>query len=120
MIVYINEDSKGKILLAQSSDINAKSFDVSVGLYNELKKDIFFYKIENGEIVFDGNLAGIFPFHSVEQKIESLKQQLSSSDYKIIKCFEAQLIGGEQPYDIVALHSERQKIRDEIKSLENE
>ena len=55
---------------------------------------------------------------SVEEQIAALKAELSSTDYKIIKCSEAQLVGEEMPYDITTLHAERQAIRDQINILE--
>lgn len=60
------------------------------------------------------------PEPSVEDQIASLKAQLSSTDYKIIKCSEAQLLGEELPYDIASLHTERQALRDKINELEAE
>lgn len=54
--------------------------------------------------------------NSVE--IEQLKAQLASTDYKVIKCSEAQMTGEELPYDIVALHAERQALRNQINELE--
>ena len=57
---------------------------------------------------------------STEEQIAALKAQLESTDYKIIKCSEAQLVGEELPYDIAALHSERQALRDRINELESE
>ena len=54
----------------------------------------------------------------VSAQISELKAQLEATDYKIIKCSEAQLVGEELPYDIVALHSERQAIRYQINELE--
>lgn len=53
-----------------------------------------------------------------QRKIDDLKLKLSSTDYKITKCYEYSLVGKELPYDIVALHEEKQSYRDEIKSLE--
>lgn len=50
--------------------------------------------------------------------IEKLKNKLTGTDYKVIKCYEASLVGGETPYDVKALHAERQEIRDEINRLE--
>ena len=41
------------------------------------------------------------------------------NDYKIIKCSEASLVGEEMPYDITALHAERQALRDKINELED-
>lgn len=51
-------------------------------------------------------------------KIKDLIYDLSSEDYKIIKCYEASLIGSELPYDIHELHEKRQKLRDKINTLQ--
>lgn len=57
----------------------------------------------------------------VKQKhIVELKDELNSTDYKIIKCSECSLAGVTLPYDIEMLHAQRQAIRDEINRLENE
>lgn len=53
-----------------------------------------------------------------EHRIAELKAELDSTDYKIIKCSECSLAGEEMPYDIVALHAQRQALRDEINELE--
>jgi hypothetical protein len=47
-------------------------------------------------------------------KIDELKKD----DYKIIKCFEAQLMGEEMPYDYVSLINQRKQIRLDIADLE--
>lgn len=52
------------------------------------------------------------------EKIADLKRQLSATDYKVIKAYEYSLVGLEAPYDIVALHNERQALRDAINKLE--
>lgn len=54
----------------------------------------------------------------IKSRIEDLKKELSNSDYKIIKCYEANLLGEVLPYDINALHAERQAIRGKINELE--
>lgn len=61
----------------------------------------------------------IFDKWKAEKRIFELKQQLSESDYKIIKCYEANMIGEDLQYDIETLHTERQAIRDEINRIEN-
>jgi len=48
----------------------------------------------------------------------NLESQLSSGDYKVIKCAEAQAIGAELPYDAEALHLQRQQWRDRINTIE--
>lgn len=57
---------------------------------------------------------------SYQTEIEQYKAQIAEDDYKVIKCAEAQLMGAEMPYNVSILHSERQKLRDEINKLENE
>ena len=52
--------------------------------------------------------------------IESLKSELQESDYKVIKCAEAMIIGAELPYNMTELHTERQALRDKINELESE
>lgn len=53
------------------------------------------------------------------EEIASLKQMLSESDYKIIKCMEAYLSGNELPYDIDQLREERNEHRKRINELQN-
>ena len=53
-------------------------------------------------------------------EIELLKSELQESDYKVIKCAEAMAVGAEMPYNMAALHKERQALRDKINELESE
>lgn len=53
-----------------------------------------------------------------EQEISKLKEQLQQSDYMIIKCYEYQLADKELPYNLEALHRDRQAMRDKINQLE--
>ncbi|MEG1632342.1 MAG: hypothetical protein RR423_08835 [Hydrogenoanaerobacterium sp.] len=57
---------------------------------------------------------------TADQQIAALKLQIAASDYKIIKCGECKLAGKPMPYDIAALHAERQALRDKINVLEAE
>lgn len=70
------------------------------------------YAQKDGKII-----RGWKPYPNYE-RIAELKEQLTATDYKVIKCNEVQLVGGDMPYDITALHTERQAIRDEINRLE--
>lgn len=56
----------------------------------------------------------------VFSEIERLKSELQESDYKVIKCVEAMTIGAVMPYNMTALHNERQALRDKINELESE
>ena len=53
-------------------------------------------------------------------EIERLKSELQESDYKVIKCAEAICLNEELPYNMTALHKERQALRDKINELESE
>lgn len=53
-----------------------------------------------------------------QREASRLRRSLSTTDYKIIKCMEAYLCGEELPYDIAALHAERNAKRAEINELE--
>lgn len=57
--------------------------------------------------------------HIIIPQILTLKEELSATDYKVIKCAEAQLLGLPLPYDVETLHAERQALRNEINELEN-
>ena len=56
----------------------------------------------------------------IKLQIRKMKDELSSSDYKIIKAYEFSLVGKECEYDIKALHEQRQLLRDKINELEAE
>ena len=53
-----------------------------------------------------------------QRKIWDLKEKLSETDYKILKCSEASLQGQEMPYDLDAVVSERDGWRTQINELE--
>ena len=68
--------------------------------------------VDNEQVVDDNGL--------LLSEIERLKSELQESDYKVIKCAEAMAVGAEMPYDMTALHNERQALRDKINELESE
>lgn len=47
-----------------------------------------------------------------------LHRNLNESDYKIIKCYEAQLLGLQMPYDVQALIAQRNEWREQITALQ--
>ena len=60
---------------------------------------------------------------NLEAELRVLQSRLDATtsevgDWKIVKCYEAALIGEPAPYDIEALHTERQQIRDRINEIE--
>lgn len=60
----------------------------------------------------------VFDVQKLRRDIEANKEALTASDYKIIKCYEASLLGDPLPYDIESLHVERQGFRNKINELE--
>lgn len=84
------------------------------------------YQYIDGEYVFDSaEYAELIKqtetstsISSLQDKIKKLETELASSDYKIIKSYEQSLVGVECEYDILALHAERQAIRDQINELQ--
>lgn len=59
-----------------------------------------------------------FDHQKIRAKIEALKGDLSDTDFKITKCYEASLLGKDLPYDIAKLNKLRQIMRDGINDLE--
>lgn len=53
------------------------------------------------------------------QQIEALENELSKTDYMVIKAYEASLIGEKVLYDFNQVHAERQAIRDRINYLKD-
>ena len=68
--------------------------------------------VDNEQVVDDNGL--------LLSEIERIKSELQESDYKVIKCAEAMAVGAEMPYNMTALHKERQALRDKINELESE
>ena len=54
----------------------------------------------------------------IQGEIDAIKAELSETDYQVIKCYEASLDGEELPYDIKALHEDRNEKRAQINALE--
>ena len=94
-----DEDFSNKIICYQYID-NQFVFDEEK--YNKLKEE----KIK------------IMKKSELTAQIISLKEELSETDYQVIKCAECTALNYEMPYDIEALHKNRQAIRDKINELE--
>lgn len=54
----------------------------------------------------------------IQGEIDAIKAELSETDYQVIKCYEASLVGEELPYDIKALHEDKNEKRAQINALE--
>ena len=91
------------------------------------------YKFENGKFVFDpakwakvqaerikaeAERVALALIEKIRAEIAEFKEELASTDYQIIKCFEYSLMKKELPYDLDSLHAKRQTMRDKINELE--
>lgn len=56
--------------------------------------------------------------YKLRSEIEALKQELAATDYQVIKCYEASLVGEELPYDVQTLHTSRNAIRAKINDIQ--
>ena len=88
--------------------------------FSAFRGEYRYYKIVDGALVKDENRVIPEREKTVQEQIAELKAQLSATDYKVIKCSECQLLGLEMPYDVAALHANRQAIRDQINKLQQE
>lgn len=52
------------------------------------------------------------------QEEAALECELKATDYEIIKCYEYEKCGIKAPYDIDAVHKERQAKRDRINEIQ--
>lgn len=70
-------------------------------------------------ILADGWVEYTEPQESEQQKeIRIAKRELTTTDYKVIKCMEAYLCGEPLPYDIISVHAERQALREIVNNNE--
>jgi Txe/YoeB family toxin of Txe-Axe toxin-antitoxin module len=89
--------------------------------FDELNNNLDFMFI-NGDQVFLDEVLKEKTLNKIakKQKILELIQELSKDDYKIIKCYEAQLSNNPMPYNIDRLIKQREAIRNQISTLEKE
>ena len=63
--------------------------------------------------------------NALNAELASLMSGLSANtspigDWKVIKVYEARMLGKEDPYDMEELVAERQAVRDRINEIQNE
>jgi hypothetical protein len=86
-----------------------------------LKNNFPFVNYVNNELTLNNTLKNTTQIIlQKENRINDLKVMLSSSDYKIIKCYEASLLSEEMPYNLEELLAQRKAWREEINALEFE
>jgi hypothetical protein len=89
--------------------------------YDELSNNLDFMFVNGDEVFLDEVLKEkTLKAIASRDKIQELKLELTQDDYKVIKCYEAQLVGKPMPYNISDLVKKREAIRNEINALEKE
>lgn len=87
---------------------------------NEKEKTYTVYNPSEELLLRDGWVEYVEPVDIVERReLMSLKRLLTNTDYKVIKCMEAMMMGETMPYVIEDLHEERQGYRDRINEIES-
>jgi hypothetical protein len=79
----------------------------------------FVYSNENDKVYRRVEL--FVDFYYVRDEIKRIKKELADTDYIIIKSYEAELLGEEQPYDkeyIKEVATKRSEMRNQINQLE--
>jgi 6-pyruvoyl-tetrahydropterin synthase len=101
-----------------STDMVVEVTDVE---FDELSNNLDFMFINGDEVYLDEVLKQkTLKAIASKNKIQELKVELSKDDYKIIKCYEAQLGNNPMPYNIKNLLTQREAIRNQINQLEKE
>lgn len=111
------EDQKTEQLnfLSTFKEFVTSVFTGELGEYDSLKP----YYIEEGDSVLQKWEVVQNDYAKIVSKISILKSELESSDYKVMKCYEATIAKSEEmPYDADELIESRQAKRDEINRLE--
>lgn len=121
---YKLENNRISAWLTQEPEKEFISDFLEVAL-EEIPEEIIFgaHSIVDGKLVF-------LDFDETEKnkqlknnkilEINNLKIKLNETDYQVIKCYEAQLLGEEMPYNLQELLAQRKAWREEINTLEFE
>jgi len=92
--------------------------DLEVGEYDSLRP---YVEKDDNNVVHQKYSVVKNSFHKINAKITKLKTELFSTDYIIIKAYEAKLTLSDSPYTdeyIAQITTERQALRDKINELE--
>lgn len=108
------KEKEGVVVYPNDCALVLKDNEYDFSLDEELLGYTNTYYHIDGQIV----LKRIVEPEYIRQQVEALEKELSKTDYKVIKAYEASLIGEQIPYDFNQVHADRQELRDKINSLE--
>jgi hypothetical protein len=126
MIFYYKLDSLNRFYYLSGDDnideSAIKGWDISLEEYEKITNGI--YGIENNQIVKKEKTYEEIEEENkhirISHRLPELKKILEETDYKVIKCYEAQLANDQMPYNLQELLAQRKSWRDEINAIEFE
>jgi hypothetical protein len=123
MIIYISLDNDNTV--NRLSIDRMKDSDIEVDLteeeFNKFSSNFNGLKYFNNKIFIDEEIRnGNLVIENKKIKMLELKNLLNSTDYKIIKCYEAFMRQQPLPYNLEELSAQRDAWRAEINQLEEE
>jgi hypothetical protein len=126
MKFYYKLDSLNRIFYLSgpdNSDTEAiEGWDITEEEYEKISKGI--YGIEDNKIVKKERTIEEIEEENkhirIYHRLPELKKLLQETDYQVIKCYEAQLLNEEIPYNLQELLTQRKAWRDEINAIEFE
>jgi hypothetical protein len=100
---------------------NDLEFELTIEELENFEKNPTSYTVKNNLLVFSNSEKERQEFIRLKNiRKQKLLDLLFSSDYKIIKCYEASLLNKTLPYNIGQLSKERDDWRKEINQIEVE
>lgn len=116
-----------EILYCENEDSERRQNLIAEG-YRELVRPVTPLEPGEGQVVVDDYVEtegkikqkwrAIPDTAAIKVQIDQLKAIIANLDYMVIKCYEYNLVDKPLPYDISALHEERESLREQIRALE--
>jgi hypothetical protein len=121
MNIYIKLNNELVESYAEAYFEDSILIEISEDNYVFLRKNFPFVKYINKDFIIDKSFKdNIENKNNKLNKIDELKIKLSSTDYKITKCYEAFMRQQPLPYNLEELSAQRDAWRAEINQLEQE
>jgi hypothetical protein len=117
--IELSEDIVNNIIINESGEVD---YDYNIFILEMAKKGKPSFNNEGSKTEFFEEVKNLFykSNKKLTEKISKIKNKLDSTDYQVIKCYEASLLNEEMPYDLQELLAQRKAWRDEINALEFE
>jgi hypothetical protein len=122
---YYKLDEFDRFVMLKDKKIESDCLEIELENIDNI--EVGWHGIKDGKVVFIGKVESEEINKTTDMiknekllKISSLKYELTETDYKIIKCYEAFMQQKPTPYNIEELCTQRDAWRAEINQLEEE